>query len=249
MRAIATIASAISGEIKVYRDGPSGLITYTQGGYEQSAADRNGVSTATYIHALYGLALQTRSRTALVIGCGGGSLARMLQQAGTAVTVIDIDPASFELARWYFGLPDACERHVADGEEFLKRDERRFDVIVLDAYDAAEMPKHLADPEFFKLVKSRLAPGGVFLVNAYVRNDDDPFAREIAARLAQVWRNTRMLDMKGRINRNAILMAGNVETLAQPTLITPPEVEATEIEQDLRLLAFVAPPKKRARKR
>jgi len=248
MRAIATIASAISGEIKVYRDGPSGLITYTQGGYEQSAADRHGVSTATYIHALYGLALQTRSRTALVIGCGGGSLARMLQQAGTSVTVIDIDPASFELARWYFGLPDACERHVADGEEFLRRDGRRFDVIVLDAYDAAEMPKHLADPEFFKLVKSRLAVGGVFLVNAYVRNDDDPFSREIASRLAQVWRNVRMLDMKGRINRNAILMAGNVDSLAQPTLITPPEVESTEIEQDLRLLAFVPKAGKRRRR-
>ena len=41
----------------------------------------------------------------------------------------------------------------------------------------------------------------------------------------------------------------NVEALAQPTLITPPEVEATEIEQDLRLLAFVAPSKKRTRKR
>jgi spermidine synthase len=249
MRAIATIASAISGEIKVYRDGPSGLMTYTQGGYEQSAADRNGVSTATYIHALYGLVLQTRARTALVIGCGGGSLARMLQNAGTAVTVIDIDPASFELARWYFGLPDACERHVADGQEFLKRDDRRFDAIVLDAYDAAQMPAHLAEPEFFELVKQHLAPGGAFFVNAYIRNDDDPFARDTAARLARVWRHVRMLDMKGRINRNAILMAGNVEALAQPTLITPPEVEATEIEQDLRLLAFAATPKKRPRKK
>jgi spermidine synthase len=248
MRAIATIASAISGEIKVYRDGPSGLMTYTQGGYEQSAADRNGVSTATYIHALYGLALQTRARTALVIGCGGGSLARMLQNAGTAVTVIDIDPASFELARWYFGLPDACERHVADGQEFLKGDDRRFDAIVLDAYDAAQMPAHLAEPEFFELVKQHLEPGGAFFVNAYIRNDDDPFARDTAARLSQVWRHVRMLDMKGRINRNAILMAGNVEALAQPTLITPPEVEATEIEQDLRLLAFVPPAKKRARR-
>jgi hypothetical protein len=54
--------------------------------------------------------------------------------------------------------------------------------------------------------------------------------------------------MKGRINRNAIVMAGNVESLAQPTLITPPEVEATEIEQDLRLLAFVPKAGKRRRR-
>ena len=105
----------------------------------------------------------------------------------------------------------------------------------------------MAEPEFFELVKTHIAPGGAFFVNAYVRNDDDPFARDTAARLASVWRNVRMLDMKGRINRNAILMAGNVEALAQPTLITPPEVEATEIEQDLRLLAFVQLKKPRKR--
>jgi spermidine synthase len=249
MRAIATIASPVSGEIKVYRDGPSGLMTYTQGGYEQSATDRNGVSTATYIHALYGLVLQTRARTALVIGCGGGSLARMLHGAGAAVTIVDIDPASFQLARWYFGLPDACECHVADGQEFLKHDDGRYDAIVLDAYDAAQMPAHLAEPEFFASVKSHLVQGGAFFVNAYVRDDDDPFARDTAARLLRIWRHVRMLDMKGRINRNAILMAGNVESLAQPTLITPPEVEATDIEQDLRLMAFAKAGKARAKRR
>ena len=62
MHPIATIASTISGEITVYRDPETGLLTYTQGGYEQSAADRNGVSTATYIHAIYGLVMQMRAR-------------------------------------------------------------------------------------------------------------------------------------------------------------------------------------------
>lgn len=247
MRAIATIASPVSGEITVYRHRATGLLTYTQGGYEQSAADRHGVSTATYIHALYGLAVQTAARNVLVIGCGGGSLPSMLARTGVAVTVVDIDPAAFELARWYFGLPESCECHVADGEAFLKKETRRFDAIVLDAYDAAQMPAHLASPAFFAAVKAHLAPGGAFLVNAYVRDDDDPFARDLAERLKGTWRNVRMLDMKGRINRNAILMAGNVDALAQPTLITPPEVEATQIAQDLRLLAFVEPRRKKKR--
>ncbi len=240
MLAIATIASPVSGEITVYRHRATGLLTYTQGGYEQSAADRNGVSTATYIHALYGLVLQTRARDVLVIGCGGGSLARMLSETGARVSVVDVDPASFELARWYFGLPDSCECHVADGREFLAATTRRYDAIVLDAYDAGDMPAHLASREFFALVRRRLAPGGAFFVNAFVRDDEDPFARNTAKRLRQVWRSVRMLDLKGRVNRNAIVMAGAVASLAQPTLIAAPEFESADITLDLRLMEFAS---------
>ncbi len=242
MKPIATIASPVSGEITVFRDDATGMLTYTQGGYEQSAADRNGVSTAPYIHALFGLVLQTRARTCLVVGCGGGSLARMLTDKGVRVTIVDIDPASFDLARWYFGLPDSCECRVADGEAFLEQETRTFDAIVLDAYDAGKMPAHLAHPDFFALVKKHLAKGGAFFVNAYVENDGDPFARDTAARLRKVWRNVRMLDLPGRVNRNATLMAGNVETLAQPTLVAVPEFESHDIELDLRLMRFVTPP-------
>jgi len=241
MKAIATIASPVSGEITVYRDRATGMLTYTQGGYEQSAADRNGVSTAPYIHALFGLALQTRARTCLIIGCGGGSLGKMLADKGVRITIADIDPASFDLARWYFGLPESCECRVADGKAFLEKETRSFDAVVLDAYDAGKMPAHLADPAFFALVKKHLAKGGAFFVNAYVENDDDPFARDTAARLRRVWRNVRMLDLPGRVNRNATLMAGNVDALAQPTLITVPEFESCTIEQDLRLMEFVRP--------
>lgn len=238
MLAIATIASPVSGEITVYRHRQTGLLMYTQGGYEQSAADRNGVSTATYIHALYGLVLQIRARDVLVIGCGGGSLARMLAEAGARVSVVDLDPASFELARWYFGLPEACECHVADGRAFLTATARRYDAIVLDAYDAGDMPAHLAERAFFALVKRRLAPGGAFFVNCYVRDDEDAFARLTAKRLSAVWRTVRMIDMKGRVNRNAILMAGAVASLAQPTLIVSPEVESFDITLDLRTMSF-----------
>ncbi len=239
MHPLATIASAISGEIVVFRDAKTGLLTYTQGGYEQSAADRHGVSTATYIHAIYGLVMQMQARSVLVIGCGGGSLARMLAEAGARVTVVDVDPASFDLARWYFGLPDACDCQVADGAAFLEANDATYDAIVLDAYHAAIMPPHLASREFFALVKRRLAQrASALFVNAFVHDDDDPFARDTAARLATVWRAVRMIDMKGRINRNAVVMAGSVTSLALPTLIVAPEIESCDIEQDLRLMDF-----------
>jgi hypothetical protein len=100
------------------------------------------------------------------------------------------------------------------------------------------MPAHLTDRAFFALVKRRLAPSGALFVNAFVRGDDDTFADDLAVRMRQVWRQVRMLDMKTRINRNAILMAGAVAHLGQPTLIAAPEIEASDIEADLRRMAF-----------
>jgi spermidine synthase len=245
MRPIATIVSPVSGEIAVYRHHATGLVTYTQGGYEQSAADRNGVSTASYVHALYGLVLQSGARTALTIGCGGGTLAAMLARTGADVSIVDSDPTSFKIARWYFGLPASCGCHIADARAFLERSTATYDAIVHDAYDAGEMPAHLAGADFFALIKRRLRRGGLLLVNAYTRDDHDPFARETSVNLRKVWRHVRMLDLPGRVNRNTIVMAGAVATLAQPTLLTPPEVEAEDIRRDLAHMRFVEPRRRR----
>lgn len=244
MLAIATIASA-RGPITVFKHRKTGILSYAQGGCEQSVADAAGISLAAYIHALYGLVLNARAGSVLVVGCGGGTLARMLVGAGVRTTIVDVDPASFELARWYFGLPEACECHVADGREFLRTSERQYDApsydaIVLDAYDAATMPDHLCDDAFFRLVKTRLSPGGALFVNAFVRDDGDDFARQTAATLRNVWQSTRMLDSKGNSNRNAILMAGAVAKLARPTLTLAPQYDGAEIDRDLRLLKFTS---------
>lgn len=58
--------------------------------YDQFEADRNGVSLASYIHAIYDLILQARAQTVLMIGCGGGTLGTMLARTGRNVTIVDV---------------------------------------------------------------------------------------------------------------------------------------------------------------
>ncbi|HYJ35958.1 MAG TPA: hypothetical protein VEV64_07370, partial [Rhizomicrobium sp.] len=89
----------------IIRDDTSGKVSYWQGEYHQSAADRNGVSTADYIHAMYFFLMQAGARDVLMIGCGGGTLATMLVRSQVQVTVVDLHTFSFDVARKYFQLP------------------------------------------------------------------------------------------------------------------------------------------------
>jgi spermidine synthase len=127
-----------------------GRISYWQGEYHQSAADENGVSTADYIHAMHFFLVQAGARDVLMIGCGGGTLATMLARSGVAVTVVDLHKLSFDIARGYFHLPESVDCHIADGIVWLRKNRRRFDAIVLDAFGKDGMPDAFMSAAFFR---------------------------------------------------------------------------------------------------
>ena len=99
----------------IVQDDRTGKVSYWQKEYHQSAADRHGVSTADYIHAMFFFLQQAQSRDVLMIGCGGGTLATMLHRAGVASTVVDLHQMSFDIAHRYFHMPEKIECHTGDG--------------------------------------------------------------------------------------------------------------------------------------
>src|SRR4051812_10986235 len=93
------------GVIRLRYGKRKGMLTYEQKGGNQSSADRHGISLDAHIHALYSLTLQNPKNTVLMIGCGGGTLAAMLARAKRRISLVDIDPVSFVVAKRHFGLP------------------------------------------------------------------------------------------------------------------------------------------------
>ena len=201
-------------------------------------ADRHGVSLAEYIHALFGLLLQIQPRHVLMIGGAGGTLATMLARRGIAVTLADINPLAFDIARLYFHMPPEVECHVGDGAAFLRQNAARYDAIVLDAFSEEKIPRHFLKTAFFRLVKLRLKRGGIFLINITVLDDEDPVPDGICWALNAVWRKVRLLDSDGFENRNAIAMAGTVEKLRRPTLRMKPSTGARGLRKELSQLSF-----------
>ena len=169
-----------SPEIVLVEDNRTGGISYWQAGDHQSVADRNGVSLAEYIHALFGLLVQKRPRHVLMIGGAGGTLATMLTRRGIRVTLVDINPMAFDIARLYFHMPAEVDCQVGDGAAFLRRNTARYDAIVLDAFHEVKIPRHFLKTAFFRLVRMRLKPGGIFLINITVLDDENPCRTALA---------------------------------------------------------------------
>ena len=229
-----------SDAVAIYRRRTTGAVLYDQLGSSQSEADCNGVSLASYIHALFGLVLQARARDVLMIGCGGGTLATMLARAGSNVTIVDINPDAFTLARRYFSLPHDVACHPADGAAYLALETHRFDTIVLDAYQGDVIPDHLRTPDFFRLAERRLSERGAFFVNVHLASDDDQMADTVARSMAEAWSGVRLLDAPGWLNRNAIAMAGDVSRLTPPVLHMWPSESSEQIAFELGTLQFRA---------
>lgn len=120
-----------------------------------------------YLHLPF--AVVPEAARVLVIGLGGGVLPKRILHDYPAVRVdaVELDPQVVEIARRYFGLPeeDRLDVIVSDGRRYLEETDRRYDVIVVDAYDGASMPFALTTLEFVRLAASRLSPGGVLTFN------------------------------------------------------------------------------------
>jgi len=226
------------GEIAVVQDNRSGRLSYWQARDHHSVADNFGVSLAPYVHALFGLIRQKHPRRVLIIGCGGGSLATMLSREGVGVTLLDVDPRSFAIARRYFHMPASVECHLADGARFLRRNSARYDAIVVDAFVEGRIPGHFLTPNFLGLAKARLRRSGIVLVNMVIRGDEDPLFATMAKAMAPVWRYSRLLDVKSFSNRNVIAVAGAVRDLKAPRLRIKPAIGMRSLSKSLARFFF-----------
>jgi spermidine synthase len=103
-----------------------------------------------------------------VLGNAGGTVARSFGHffPRTAVDAVEIDAELTELGRRYLDLRNPRMRvYGEDARPWLQRSGGGYDAIMVDAYRQPYIPFYLATREFFELVRERLAPGGLAVVN------------------------------------------------------------------------------------
>ncbi|MCO5315085.1 MAG: fused MFS/spermidine synthase [Solirubrobacterales bacterium] len=103
-----------------------------------------------------------------ILGNAGGTIARSFGHffPRSRVDGVEIDAKLTELGRRYFDLGNPRMRVFdEDARPWLRRSEPGYDVIIVDTYRQPYIPFYMATREFFDLVRDRLSPDGVVLIN------------------------------------------------------------------------------------
>jgi spermidine synthase len=166
-------------EVLVYETGTVRCMCFTRNCRigRQSCFDRRHPDriVMSYPQMMLGsLYVNPAPRSILIVGLGGGTLPRALAQLlpGSQIDIVEIDPAVVAVARRYFSFAEGANVRVIemDGRVYVRRalrEERRYDLIMLDAFDHEYIPEHLLTQEFLQEVRSLLVPDGVLAANTF----------------------------------------------------------------------------------
>jgi spermidine synthase len=115
------------------------------------------------------LALTPEPKRGLILGHGGGSLAKWLALVWPQLEldVVEFDPVVVRMAEQYFSYRPPPNHHVfvKDARVFLRDTASTYDVIWVDAFARHLIPFHLTTVEFFSELRRKLNPQGVLALN------------------------------------------------------------------------------------
>ncbi|MCA9670046.1 MAG: fused MFS/spermidine synthase [Myxococcales bacterium] len=156
----------------------------------------------------------------LVLGVAGGSMINTLDawRPGRAVTAVDIDRASLDIAREHFRVSPRVKMVAADARMFLRDTQKRYDFIFVDVFLGEQVPTHCATKEFFALVRERLSENGVLSINSHMVNL--PRLPKLSRQPSVAsWHLHSTLYAAGfaSVFHNDIFVSGNVYAFKRPT--------------------------------
>ena len=147
----------------------------------------------------------------LILGLGTGTYATQCRRYFDNVSVegVEIDGKITKLAREYFELPEDVKVTTYDGRAYLqglssdkKSQDKKYDVIMIDAYQDITVPFQMSSVEFFKLVKEHLADDGVIVVNMNMISDgEDGINTYLSDTISDVFPYVYTVDVQNNTNR------------------------------------------------
>ncbi len=148
-------------------------------------------------------------RRVLMVGLGGGCVIQWLRRAfpDVQVDVVELDPAVVEAAEKHFDVVPGPQLRVivADGRRHIETSNETYDLILLDAFGADNIPPALTTREFLRAAAARLRPGGAVAANLW--RDNDRLFRAMLATYRSVFKTVAVFPTP--VDLNAIVVAGD----------------------------------------
>ena len=167
----------------------------------------------------------------LILGMGTGTYATQCKKYLGDVNVegVEIDGKITQLSREYFSLSDDIPVTTYDGRAFLNATDKKYDVIMVDAYQDITIPFQMSSIEFFTLVKEHLSEDGVMVVNMNMHGSKDGNINQyLADTIGQVFQTEYTVDVAGSTNRE--LFASDNEDILDILASNTEQLENSELQ-------------------
>lgn len=150
----------------------------------------------------------------LILGMGTGTYARQCLKYFDGINVegVEIDEKITNLAHKYFELPESVPVTTYDGRAYLQAVDKKYDVIMVDAYQDITIPFQMSSVEFFTMVKAHLKENGVMVVNMNMHSEEKGNINAyLSDTIAEVFPESYTADVAGSTNRVLFAGSGNIK--------------------------------------
>lgn len=198
---------------QMYKDKPEELaITYTK-----------------YFHL--GFLFNPNAKDVLFVGGGGFSGPKnfLSTYSDVRIDVVEIDSDVISAARDYFNLPvdngSSLMIYNDDARNFLSKTEKKYDLIILDAFSKNYIPFHLMTLEYFQLLDKKLTSDGVIISNniGSMTGDRSDIIRAVYKTISQVFPSVYFFPTEHN--------SGNLQNIMLAAMKTPTEYSKDELRQ------------------
>ena len=174
----------------------------------QSVYNKNKSLTGMYYDYAMAAPLMTKNaykdQDVLILGMGSGTFAHQCSEYLPTAHCegVEIDQKITDLARKYFDEPKSTKVVTYDGRAYLNAIDKKYDVIMVDAYQDITIPFSMSSVEFFQMVKEHLNDGGVMVVNMNMRGQSKGSITDyLTDTICSVFPTVYTADVDGSTNR------------------------------------------------
>jgi spermidine synthase len=112
----------------------------------------------------------SNTKEILVLGLGGGCVLKTLRNEfnfSGKITAVDIDPVIIQIAEKEFGIVSDDNTNIvcSDAFDYVKNDDKKFDLIIVDIFIDNEVPQKILSLEFWREIIKKTEKGGYIIFN------------------------------------------------------------------------------------
>lgn len=162
------------GELILIQDKEENLILVNDG-ISQNGVNKDGQSIHLFSYAIERLPFLYKDNieSTLILGFGIGMSVDFLHHKGQKIEAVEINPEMIELTKEKFPHNlNGVDLHIQDARFFVKKNQNKYDSILLDCFLVDFVPKHLLTLESFSEIKRSLNEDGILTINSFGTFDD-----------------------------------------------------------------------------